>query len=64
MGTVLKYFSLSLQTLYIKAWKTQRMSDKEEMASDGSLNITLTLRLLMHGKVIDRCVNTSNNYVF
>uniref|UniRef100_A0A665TYU1 Zgc:110045 n=1 Tax=Echeneis naucrates TaxID=173247 RepID=A0A665TYU1_ECHNA len=30
-----------------------RMSDKEEMASDGSLNVTLTLRLLMHGKVID-----------
>uniref|UniRef100_A0A3P9LPN9 Zgc:110045 n=1 Tax=Oryzias latipes TaxID=8090 RepID=A0A3P9LPN9_ORYLA len=26
------------------------MSDKEEMASDGSLNVTLTLRLLMHGK--------------
>lgn len=30
------------------------MSDKEEMASDGSLNVTLTLRLLMHGKVRDR----------
>lgn len=29
------------------------MSDKEEMASDGSLNVTLTLRLLMHGKVIE-----------
>lgn len=27
------------------------MSDKEEMASDGGLNVTLTLRLLMHGKV-------------
>ncbi|KAI3362989.1 hypothetical protein L3Q82_011662 [Scortum barcoo] len=27
-----------------------RMSDKEEMASDGSLSVTLTLRLLMHGK--------------
>lgn len=27
------------------------MSDKEEMSSDGSLNVTLTLRLLMHGKV-------------
>ncbi|KAF3842380.1 hypothetical protein F7725_024331 [Dissostichus mawsoni] len=26
------------------------MSDKEEMVSDGSLNVTLTLRLLMHGK--------------
>ncbi|KAM7385939.1 hypothetical protein PAMP_001979 [Pampus punctatissimus] len=26
------------------------MTDKEEMASDGSLNVTLTLRLLMHGK--------------
>lgn len=31
------------------------MSDKEEMASDGSLNVTLTLRLLMHGKVMDTC---------
>lgn len=31
------------------------MSDKEEMASDGSLNVTLTLRLLMHGKVMDIC---------
>lgn len=29
------------------------MSDKEEMALDGSLNVTLTLRLLMHGKVMD-----------
>lgn len=28
------------------------MSDKEEMASDGNLNVTLTLRLLMHGKVV------------
>lgn len=28
------------------------MSDKEEMASDGGLNVTLTLRLLMHGKVV------------
>lgn len=28
------------------------MSDKEEMSSDGSLNVTLTLRLLMHGKVL------------
>uniref|UniRef100_A0A8C2X946 Zgc:110045 n=1 Tax=Cyclopterus lumpus TaxID=8103 RepID=A0A8C2X946_CYCLU len=33
------------------------MSDKEEMASEGSLNVTLTLRLLMHGKVIDGCGN-------
>lgn len=28
------------------------MSDKEEIASDGGLNVTLTLRLLMHGKVV------------
>lgn len=28
------------------------MSDKEEMSSDGNLNVTLTLRLLMHGKVL------------
>lgn len=27
------------------------MSEKEEMASEGGLNVTLTLRLLMHGKV-------------
>uniref|UniRef100_A0A3Q2QW88 Poly(rC)-binding protein 3-like n=1 Tax=Fundulus heteroclitus TaxID=8078 RepID=A0A3Q2QW88_FUNHE len=27
------------------------MSDKEETALDGGLNVTLTLRLLMHGKV-------------
>lgn len=27
------------------------MSDKEEMTSDGGLNVTLTLRLLMHGKL-------------
>uniref|UniRef100_A0A3Q2YML3 Zgc:110045 n=1 Tax=Hippocampus comes TaxID=109280 RepID=A0A3Q2YML3_HIPCM len=27
------------------------MSEREEMASDGSLNVTLTLRLLMHGKM-------------
>lgn len=32
------------------------MSDREEMASDGGLNVTLTLRLLMHGKV------TGNNH--
>uniref|UniRef100_A0A3Q2CES3 Zgc:110045 n=1 Tax=Cyprinodon variegatus TaxID=28743 RepID=A0A3Q2CES3_CYPVA len=31
------------------------MSDKEEMALDSGLNVTLTLRLLMHGKVISRC---------
>lgn len=37
---------------------TQTMSDKEEMASDGSLNVTLTLRLLMHGKVIGRYRNS------
>lgn len=34
------------------------MSDKEEMSSDGGLNVTLTLRLLMHGKVVHTLAST------
>lgn len=55
-GTVFQTISFFLQSVYAR--KPQRMSDKEEMASDGSLNVTLTLRLLMHGKVIDRHGNS------
>lgn len=40
------------------------MSEKEEMISEGNLNVTLTLRLLMHGKVIDRYGNSSNNLIY
>jgi len=45
-----KRFFLYCRELTFKLGK-HRMSDKEEMVSDGSLNVTLTLRLLMHGKV-------------
>ncbi|XP_031140149.1 poly(rC)-binding protein 3 isoform X1 [Sander lucioperca] len=39
------------------------MSDKEEMASDGSLNITLTLRLLMHGKEVGSIIGKKGETV-
>lgn len=34
------------------------------MASESALNVTLTLRLLMHGKVIIRCVKCQSVKVF
>ena len=48
--------SFCLQSVCCEAPTTESMSDKEEMATDGNLNVTLTLRLLMHGKVMGRCV--------
>nr|XP_020457716.1 poly(rC)-binding protein 3-like isoform X2 [Monopterus albus] len=39
------------------------MSDKEEMASDGSLNVTLTLRLLMHGKEVGSIIGKKGETV-
>ncbi|CAK6962418.1 Hypothetical predicted protein [Scomber scombrus] len=43
---------------------TESMSDKEEMAtSDGSLNVTLTLRLLMHGKEVGSIIGKKGETV-
>uniref|UniRef100_H2V8R0 Zgc:110045 n=1 Tax=Takifugu rubripes TaxID=31033 RepID=H2V8R0_TAKRU len=39
------------------------MSDKEEMSSDGSLNVTLTLRLLMHGKEVGSIIGKKGETV-
>lgn len=39
------------------------MSDKEEMALDGNMNVTLTLRLLMHGKVMLQHENSEDSFV-
>uniref|UniRef100_A0A672H6C2 Zgc:110045 n=1 Tax=Salarias fasciatus TaxID=181472 RepID=A0A672H6C2_SALFA len=39
------------------------MSDKEEMATDGSLNVTLTLRLLMHGKEVGSIIGKKGETV-
>ncbi|XP_028324175.1 poly(rC)-binding protein 3 [Gouania willdenowi] len=39
------------------------MSDKEEMALDGSLNVTLTLRLLMHGKEVGSIIGKKGETV-
>ncbi|KAM8852301.1 poly(rC)-binding protein 3 isoform 1-T1 [Synchiropus picturatus] len=39
------------------------MSDKEEMASDGNLNVTLTLRLLMHGKEVGSIIGKKGETV-
>ncbi|XP_059215359.1 poly(rC)-binding protein 3 [Centropristis striata] len=39
------------------------MSDKEEMASEGSLNVTLTLRLLMHGKEVGSIIGKKGETV-
>ncbi|XP_051935420.1 poly(rC)-binding protein 3 isoform X2 [Hippocampus zosterae] len=39
------------------------MSEREEMASDGSLNVTLTLRLLMHGKEVGSIIGKKGETV-
>ncbi|KAM3862637.1 poly(rC)-binding protein 3 [Diretmus argenteus] len=39
------------------------MSSKEEMASDGGLNVTLTLRLLMHGKEVGSIIGKKGETV-
>lgn len=39
------------------------MSDKEEMTSDGGLNVTLTLRLLMHGKEVGSIIGKKGETV-
>lgn len=39
------------------------MSDKEEMASDGGLNVMLTLRLLMHGKEVGSIIGKKGETV-
>ncbi|XP_077351548.1 poly(rC)-binding protein 3 isoform X2 [Festucalex cinctus] len=39
------------------------MSEKEEMASDGTLNVTLTLRLLMHGKEVGSIIGKKGETV-
>ncbi|KAM9809171.1 poly(rC)-binding protein 3 isoform 2-T3 [Syngnathus typhle] len=39
------------------------MTEKEEMASDGSLNVTLTLRLLMHGKEVGSIIGKAGETV-
>ncbi|XP_034040938.1 poly(rC)-binding protein 3 isoform X1 [Thalassophryne amazonica] len=39
------------------------MSAKEEMASDGNLNVTLTLRLLMHGKEVGSIIGKKGETV-
>lgn len=39
------------------------MSEKEEMTSEGGLNVTLTLRLLMHGKVFKLHWNNRASFV-
>ncbi|KAM6998061.1 poly(rC)-binding protein 3 isoform 1-T1 [Tautogolabrus adspersus] len=39
------------------------MSDKEDMASDGNLNVTLTLRLLMHGKEVGSIIGKKGETV-
>ncbi|XP_049592018.1 poly(rC)-binding protein 3 [Syngnathus scovelli] len=39
------------------------MTEKEEMASDGSLNVTLTLRLLMHGKEVGSIIGKKGETV-
>ncbi|XP_034408580.1 poly(rC)-binding protein 3 isoform X2 [Cyclopterus lumpus] len=41
----------------------ETMSDKEEMASEGSLNVTLTLRLLMHGKEVGSIIGKKGETV-
>lgn len=41
------FISLSLQTFYI----IQYSKNMESKVSEGGLNVTLTIRLLMHGKV-------------
>lgn len=49
-------FSLFFVVFFLQSitfvFQKRTMSDKEEMSSDGGLNVTLTLRLLMHGKVV------------
>ncbi|XP_029135596.1 poly(rC)-binding protein 3 isoform X2 [Labrus bergylta] len=39
------------------------MSDKEDMATDGNLNVTLTLRLLMHGKEVGSIIGKKGETV-
>ncbi|XP_077437691.1 poly(rC)-binding protein 3 isoform X1 [Vanacampus margaritifer] len=39
------------------------MSEKEEMALDGTLNVTLTLRLLMHGKEVGSIIGKKGETV-
>ncbi|XP_067092149.1 poly(rC)-binding protein 3 isoform X1 [Osmerus mordax] len=39
------------------------MSDKEEVCSDGGLNVTLTLRLLMHGKEVGSIIGKKGETV-
>ncbi|KAM4607644.1 poly(rC)-binding protein 3 isoform 1-T1 [Polymixia lowei] len=46
-----------------EAGKILTMSDKDEMASDGGLNVTLTLRLLMHGKEVGSIIGKKGETV-
>ena len=53
-GSFLGSVSRSLQSVNANDWETEDMSDMEELQGpEAGPNVTLTLRLLMHGKVCD-----------